>query len=482
MINKTKPNTALSRQLGLLGLTATGICSMLGASIYVVPVMIQRNVIGIDTWVLPAFFVAAMPALLAAFAYANLSATMPMAGGSYIFVSRGINPYLGFIASFSQWFGLSIVIGVICYIIVPFFRDIAYALAWEEVALFLEIGWIRVSLALGILWFFIWINRKGLKFYERTVIPLMFIMFGLGAMVIVVGFYFNHEDFARILSSKQGESLTYSTNSVFNLGIFFSASAVLFASFIGFDSVAQAAGEAKKPEKLLPRAIILAFLIVSSFYFVFTAAVYHAIPWQFIAQEAAKKDISVAGLFSILLSPSWGAVILIGATVALLNDLPAMLLAVSRLLFAWAEDSIFPKKLAYINPQTHIPDNALLVSGFVATMGILGSHWAGDFFLGVDIMVTSMLVNFLLVCLAWYILPKRNVIIAEKMNVVFPKIWRSILAIVGIILLSVFLVIHVWKDINTTVSYWYFHSTYAWLIVMSMASCIYFLGRNFPKV
>ncbi len=482
MSNKNKPNATLSRQLGLLGLTATGICSMLGASIYVVPVMIQRNVAGIDTWVLPAFFFAAMPALLAAFAYANLSAAMPMAGGSYIFVSRGLNPYLGFIASFSQWFGLSVVIGVICYIIVPFFRDIAYVLAWEEVALFLEIGWVRVSLALGILWFFVWINRKGLKFYERTVIPLMLIMFGLGAMVIVVGFYFTHEDFAHILSSKQGESLTNPTNSVFNLGIFFSASAVLFASFIGFDSIAQAAGEAKKPEKLLPRAIILAFLIVSSFYFVFTAAVYHAIPWQFVAQEAAKKDISVAGLFSILLSPSWGAVILIGATVALLNDLPAMLLAVSRLLFAWAEDGIFPKKLAYINPQTRIPDNALLVSGLVATMGILGSHWAGDFFLGVDIMVTSMLVNFLLVCLAWYVLPKQNVIIAEKMNVIFPKIWRNVLAIVGTILLLVFLVIHVWKDINATVSHWCFHSTYAWLIVMSVASCIYFLGRNFPKV
>ena len=82
-------NSNLSRQLGLLGLTATGICSMIGASIYIVPIMIQRNVSGIGDYVLPAFVVAAIPALLAAFAYASLSSAMPRAGGSYIFASRG---------------------------------------------------------------------------------------------------------------------------------------------------------------------------------------------------------------------------------------------------------------------------------------------------------------------------------------------------------------------------------------------------------
>ena len=65
-------NSNLSRQLGLLGLTATGICSMIGASIYIVPIMIQRNVSGIGDYVLPAFVVAAIPALLAAFVVATL--------------------------------------------------------------------------------------------------------------------------------------------------------------------------------------------------------------------------------------------------------------------------------------------------------------------------------------------------------------------------------------------------------------------------
>ena len=475
MMNENQThNPNLSRQLGLLGLTATGICSMIGASIYIVPIMIQRNVSGIGDYVLPAFVVAAIPALLAAFAYASLSSAMPRAGGSYIFASRGLNPYLGFIASFAQWFGLSIVIGVICYMIVPFFRDIALALNYTALAAALETGWIRLTLALCLLWLFVGINMKGLEFYERTLIPLMILMFALGGIVIFAGFSFDHADFEAALMLKEGRTIAVKSDAVFNLSTFLSAAAVLFASFIGFDSIAQAGGEAKNPERLLPRAIALALIVVSSFYFIFTAAVYHAIPWQFIAAEAAQKDISAPGLFSVLLSPTWGVVILIGATIALVNDLPAMLLSVSRLLFAWAEDGIFPKRIAAVNPTTQTPINALLLSGGMATIGVLGSHFAGDFFLGVDIMVTSMLVNFLLMCLTLLVLPKKNPAIAKNITVLASNNLRASIAALGVLILSVFLGIHLWKDFNASVEKWYFHSTYVWLIVMGIASIIYF--------
>jgi APA family basic amino acid/polyamine antiporter len=368
-MNKPKANNPkLSRQLGLLSLTATGICSMIGASIYIVPIMIQRNVPGIGAYVLPAFLLAAIPALLAAFAYASLSSAMPRAGGSYIFASRGLNPYLGFVASFSQWFGLSIVIGVICYVLIPFFRDIAIALDWKTTAIYLETGWVRLSLALMLLWLFVGINMKGLQFYERTLIPLMVLMFVLGGIVIVAGFSYDHADFQAALLAKEGREILNTSNSVFNWSTFLSAAAVLFSSFIGFDSIAQAGGEAKNPERLLPRAIALAVIVVGCFYFIFTAAVYHAIPWQYIAAEGLKKDISAPGLFSVLLSPSWGIAILIGATIALINDLPAMLLSVSRLLFAWAEDGIFPKSIAKVNPNTTTPINALFISGIMASI------------------------------------------------------------------------------------------------------------------
>ncbi len=115
----SEPNPAaatLSRQIGLLGLIATGVCSMIGAGINVIPIMIQRNVPGIGPYVLHAYLLAMLPALLAALAYAVLASGMPRAGGSYVFASRSLHPYLGFVASFSQWFGLSMAMGVVAYV------------------------------------------------------------------------------------------------------------------------------------------------------------------------------------------------------------------------------------------------------------------------------------------------------------------------------------------------------------------------------
>lgn len=463
--------------MGLLGLASTGICSMLGASIYVVPFMIQRNVPGIGPYVLPAFLMAALPAIFAALSYSLLSSTMPRAGGSYLYASRGLHPYLGFVASFSQWFGLSIAIGVISYVIIPFFRDIATQLAMHELATTLNQGGVRVVLALILLWAFVFINILGVKSYERTVVPLMVLMFALGAVVIVAGLCFDHQDFYTAIGSAKPASGSIS----FNLITFLSAAAILFSSFIGFDSIAQAGGEAKNPTTALPKAIAIAVFTVGGFYFLFTAAVYHAVPWQFVAKEAMANDITAAGMLSYLLPSGWAIVIVLGAAIALLNDLPAMILSVSRLMFAWAEDGIFPKSIRKVNSNFHTPVNAILASGAMASIGILGSHFAGDFFLGIDIMVTSMLVNFLLMCITVIALPNRNPQLFHQVKVIKNRSVQLFIGWTGIVFLLAFLVIHISKDLNSPVEALYFHSTPVWVLVMISASVLYFFKHKALK-
>ncbi|MFK7810910.1 MAG: APC family permease [Maribacter sp.] len=471
-MNQSQPKK-LKRQLGLLALTATGICSMLGASINVVPFMIQRNVEGIGPYVLPAFAFAAIPALFAAFAYAILASAMPRAGGSYIYASRGLNPYLGFVASFSQWFGLSIVIGVISYVTIPFIRDVTLSLGWKELSTALEVGWIRVSLALMLIWTFVMINIKGAKSYERTLLPMMFLMFALGAIVIVAGFSFDTDDFLTALKAKEGREFMPTESIDFDWRVFLSAAALLFSSFIGFDSIAQAGGEAKNPTKFLPRAILMAILGVGLFYFLFASAVYHTVPWSFVAEEALNKDISAPGLLSYVLPSSLGVAILLGAAIALINDLPAMLLSVSRLMFAWAEDGIFPKAISKIHPKRNTPHIALFFAGLMASIGVLGSHFAGDFFLGIDIMVTSMMVNFLLMCVTLLTISKRNPELAYEIKVIKNRNVQLFIGWFGVLLLLGFLGIHTFKDLTSNASAWYFHSTPIWLIVMTLASVLF---------
>ena len=315
---------------------------MLGAAIHVMPFALLREFPGIGPHVLPAYLFAAVPAALAALAYASLGSAMPRAGGSYVYASRALGPWWGFIASFSQWFGLSIAIGVVSYLLIPFLRDIALVLElpWPESGAF------RVGLAVALLWVFVGVNLRGLKLYERTLVPMMWLMFLLGAVVIVAGFSFDHTDFAAALARTDGRPLPEAADPPLRLPAFLGAAVVLFSTFIGFDSIAQAGGEAKNPGRNLPLAIGIAIAAVGGFYFLFTAAMYHAVPWGFVAAEAAARDVTAPGLLGYLLPVGVTTVILAGAAVALINDLPAMLLAVSRMMFAWAEDGIFPRAVA----------------------------------------------------------------------------------------------------------------------------------------
>ncbi|HSM05918.1 MAG TPA: APC family permease [Longimicrobiales bacterium] len=465
--------TGLTRQLGLWGLAATGICSMLGAGINVVPFMLQRNVPGIGPGVLPAYLFAAVPALLAALAYAMLASAMPRAGGSYVYASRGLHPYLGFVASFSQWFGLSIAIGVVSYVTIPFVRDVVAALGWDGAAALLDTGPVRVGLALLLLWGSVWINVRGLALYQRILVPLMLLMFALGAIVVVAGFLHDHADFAAGLMAREGVAVPDTPDPGFRWSTFLAASAVLFSSFIGFDSIAQAGGEARNPSRSLPLAIGIAIVTVGAFYLLFTAAVYHAVPWAFIAERSQTQDLTAPGLLGYVLSPGWTVLIVAGAAVALINDLPAMLLAVSRLMFAWAEDGVFPRGVARVHARHHTPHVALVASGLMASASILGSHFAGDFFLGIDLLVTSMLVNFGVMCLAVVTLPRRNPDLADRVTVIPDARLRLPLAVAGLLLLALFLGVHTWKDLTAEVSAWYFRSTPLWLGVMALASLVF---------
>ena len=465
---------SLRRDLGFLGLTATGVCSMVGASIHIMPFLVQVTVPGIGPWVLPAFAFAALPAFLAALAYAALASAMPRAGGSYLFASRGLHPSLGFVASFSQWVGLSIVIGAVAYVIPVFLSGVAEGLGSTGLAGMMLDGPVRLLIALALVWGFVALNLRGLAAYERTLIPLMLVMFALGAIVIVVGAGHDATEFAAVLAS-HGQVVPPPMAAPFEPRTFIAAAAVLFSSFIGFDAIAQAGGEARDPGRALPRAILLTFAVVSAFYLSFAAAVYHAVPWEVVAAIPANETPTASALLAPFLSPLGRAAITAGAAVALINDLPGMLLSVSRLMFAWARDGVFPAWAADVHPERRTPRMALLASGAMATVGVVLSHSAGSFSKGVDIMVVAMLVNFLLICLALVKLPARHPALAARMTFLAEPRARQIVGIAGVSVLSLFLAVHVRRELSAEVAVWYERPLAVWGAVMAIGTLVHLI-------
>ena len=468
----SKSQPTLARNLTLVGLVATGVCSMIGAAINTIPFTLQRSVPGIGPNVLAVFVIAAVPAVLAGLSFAILASAMPNAGGTYVYASRSLNPYLGFVASFSQWLAICVAMGVVSYLVVPFLRDLAVALEWPAAAGALDGRVLRVAVPLALLGAAAFVNIRGIETYQRTVVPLMFLTLAIGAVVIVAGMSYTHADFTAAVLARDGAAIPAGRSEPVSLFSLMPAVPVIFSCFIGFDSIAQAGGEARNPTRNLPLAILISVVGVAIFYLLFTAAVYHAVPWSFVADQAQHRDVTAPGLLGYLLPRPWAVLIAAGVSVALIKDLPAMLMGISRLLFAWAEDGIFPARVAAVHPVRRTPHVAIIVSTMMASVAVLGCYVAGDFLLGVDILVTAMLVNFILMCVSVLALPRRNPAIAERIIVLKSRRLQVIVATAGVVTLASLLAVHTGRDLNAAIP-WYLRSSWDWLIVMVIGTAIY---------
>src|SRR5439155_13065038 len=183
--------------------------------INILPFMLQRSQPGVGGYVPVAYLVAAVPASLAALCYALLASAMPRAGGSYINATRALNPFVGFLASFAQWFGLSIGMGVVAYLMVPMMRDLLATAGATGVAATLDRGAVRVPLALAAMWFAWWINVIGVKSYQRTLVIMATITIVGPILMTIAGAYYTHADFAAALAARGGSPGSTTPDPVF---------------------------------------------------------------------------------------------------------------------------------------------------------------------------------------------------------------------------------------------------------------------------
>jgi len=82
-------------------------------------------------------------------------------------------------------------------------------------------------------------------------------------------------------------------------------------------------------------------------------------------------------------------------------------------------------------------------------------------------------VNFIIMALSVLRLPSRNPSLALAMRVLPSRPLQITVASGAVVLLSVLLAVHTWRDLHADVSVWYARSTPVWIIVMVIGSAIY---------
>ena len=469
----------LLRKLPLIGAIAAALCSVIGGGINVLVVDIQNTATGIGSWVPLAVIIGGLIAIVISLVYSSLATAMPRAGGGYLYISRGLSPFWGFIGSFLKWAGSVIALGSVAYMDASLLATALSYIGLNTLATFFstQIGTIIASLS--IIWFFWFVHYFGVRKYAYTVILLAVLMFIGGGLMAIIGFSHTSVEFLNI--TKATLPSIPENHSIINL---LYAVAVLFWAYIGFTSISQSGGEIENPNKNLPRAFIITSILVMLYYFIYSAAVYHAVPWQYMTSA---QNTNVPQLLGVFLPQGFAALITIFIFITLANDVPPMLYTKSRLFYGWARDNVVPKVFEKTN-KYKVP--SLAMSAVAASASFIAILCAfGGFFTEVDVVVFSRFIVYILISLSLINLKWKNKKLYNRISFLKNRIAQILVSVVTILSSLVLLGVIIYMDIISTAP-WYTLSTFQSIIIIFIGATLYFTfifrmkkaGKDYKKI
>jgi APA family basic amino acid/polyamine antiporter len=142
------------------------------------------------------------------------------------------------------------------------------------------------------------------------------------------------------------------------------AAALLFFAFAGYARIATLGEEVRDPARTIPRAIPLALGITLVVYAAVAVALLRTLGTRRLAGSAAPlaDAVRAAGV------PALVPLVTVGAAVAALGSLLALILGVSRTTLAMARDHHLPGALAAVHPRFEVPHRAELAVGAVVAI------------------------------------------------------------------------------------------------------------------
>jgi basic amino acid/polyamine antiporter, APA family len=156
--------------------------------------------------------------------------------------------------------------------------------------------------------------------------------------------------------------------------------AIVFFTYIGFDSVSTAAEEARNPQRDLPFGIIASLIACTVLYIGVSIVLLGMMKYTtFVTGEAAEAP--VANALKMLSASKWSqSVIVIGALMGMISSLLVFQYGQARIWYAMSRDRLFPKLFSAVHPRFQTPHWSTWIAGFAVGIpsGIFAVSDAAD--------------------------------------------------------------------------------------------------------
>lgn len=156
--------------------------------------------------------------------------------------------------------------------------------------------------------------------------------------------------------------------------------AIVFFTYIGFDSVSTAAEEARNPQRDLPFGIIASLIACTVLYVGVSVVLLGMMKYTtFVTGDAAEAPVAYA--LKMLSASKWAqSVIIIGALMGMISSLLVFQYGQARIWYAMSRDGLFPKFFSAVHPRFKTPHLSTWVAGFAVGIpaGIFAVSDAAD--------------------------------------------------------------------------------------------------------
>jgi len=217
----------------------------------------------------------------------------------------------------------------------------------------------------------------------------------------------------------------------FNMENIAMAGSLIFFSYIGFAAISNAGDVVKEPEKTLPKGITVSMFAIALAYIFVALVTYGSMSPSFYNSYDFSSG-SVPDLMANFLPAAIAVYVAFAGSIAIISDINPMMLATSRLAFAWARDKIVPERMAELN-KFGVPKWSLVINTIVAIIIIIFAK----VFMNVVMMINmAVLLIYMAISTATLILPYKHPEIFSKAKFKFDGLWAVALA--GLLLSSLF--------------------------------------------
>lgn len=352
--------------MGLLAATGVGVGAIVGGGVLALAGVAFATT---GPSAILAFALNGAIAVLTALSFAELASRIPESGGTYAYARKVLTVEAAFAVGWVVWFA-SVVAAVLyalgfAVFLVPVLEQVILASGGAPPA-WLGARFAMLLYALAAVAFYTWRLMRSTAGGGRWETVGKVVMF---AVVIAGGFWVlvAHPPGVDELTARFRPFMVHGGQGLVQ------AMGYTFIALQGFDLIAAVGGEVKRPERNIPRAMILslaaALVIYLPLLFLVVAV---GTPGQPVADAAAADpEILIAVAARSFLGPTGYWLVVVAGLLSMLSALQANLLAASRFARSMAVDRTLPRRFDRLSPGSGTPIPAIQLTAVTVAFVLL---------------------------------------------------------------------------------------------------------------